>query len=1323
MPQIVWRRIVRAANGLFSNWRLWFNRKENGANYKKIDDDAERNDEAEPVGIQRLFRFANRTDFIMMSVALFLVLVQSICILFSLIFFGMLTGLFANQSFGNKCDQQQNNLTDLVNNNYTYHSNIDVHVVKRASLDKLSTNSYTNFLSTLPTTVTPFRDKVMKIIYWGFIIGAIEFVASSVGCFIWTLSMKRQIQRMTIALFRSFTQRKISYLDTTSAAELNGKLFDNIEKIEKGIGFELLILVATLLGFIVYIVASFIVDWKLTLIMLLLLPLIIGSSYIFSKVIASETLNELVTYSRAGKIVQEVFSSLRTVLSLNGSKFEQTRYEKELETTRWSSIRQGAVLGIFTGWLSLMAYLVYAVGFISGSLLISRNSSRSIDISDILVIVSIFAESFSFISFIGPFFQSYSEALGAAAPVFRLIDEGNDAAINESDVWRDDTDSIVNINGDVAFNDVNFVYPTRKDAPVLHNLSIRARSGQTTAIVGSSGCGKSTCLSLFLRYYEPSSGQITIDGRAITEYGVNELRKNIGVVSQEPILFGTTIYENIRYGKLNATRLEIEQAAQEANAHDFITRLPYKYETLVGERGVQLSGGEKQRIALARALVKQPTFLLLDEATSALDSASEKIVQETLNQACKGRTTIVIAHRLTTIQNADQIYVLDKGTVIEQGTHETLIAKDGGKYQSMVKSQQVERTDEDSDDMMAIETIRKQSENFLPFRHSRFISGSVTTDEDKDSSKPLKQRNVIVRLLAMNKPEWLTILVACLACIINGAAEPFLAFLLAKIVEAFKYCSNSQLRRHVLLISFIFLVMGVVLMFIRFCQYTAFAIAGSKLTQRIRSKTFTCLLRQEVAYFDRPENSSGAISTRLSSDAAAIQEMLTTRLGSVCEVLALVLFGFIFGWIINAELALIAICALVVLFISLGAEVSVRLWLSEKCDPIIESASKLVVEVIHNMRTIKQLSIEKEVLRQYSGLIKKVTILSWKPQILFSMTFGLLWILEIYTLVFLYWRALVLYERKEVTNHGIIMVLAFAIFSLQALKLIGMIAERIADSVSAAETFFDLFDRIPVIDNGSTEGQELPDFRGEIKFDEVKFIYPTRPTSTILNKLQLNIEPGQRIAVVGTSGCGKSTIVQLLERFYDTTRGQILLDGIDIRNLNIHWLRSQFGYVHQEPILFDLTIAENISYGLEDIPRQDIINAARRANVHQFIEHLPQGYETRVGMKGSFLSGGEKQRIAIARVFLRRPKVLLLDEATSAMDSQNEQIIQEALEKAHEEDPSLTSLIIAHRLSTIRSCNSICVIERGRIIESGTHAELAQQRGPYFHMLSQNHLH
>ncbi|CAF4687658.1 unnamed protein product, partial [Rotaria sp. Silwood2] len=259
----------------------------------------------------------------------------------------------------------------------------------------------------------------------------------------------------------------------------------------------------------------------------------------------------------------------------------------------------------------------------------------------------------------------------------------------------------------------NFSYLSRKDAPVLRNLSLIARAGQTTALVGSSGSGKSTCISLFLRYYEPSSGRIMIDGRPITDYNVKQLRQNIGVVSQEPILFGTSIYENIRFGKVNATQAEIEQAAREANAHNFIMQLPDKYETLVGERGIQLSGGEKQRIALARALVKQPTFLLLDEATSALDNVNEKIVQEALDRACKGRTTIVIAHRLTTIQNAHHIYVLDNGSVIEQGTHETLMAKEGGKYQSMVKCQQMESINDDQDDMMSKQKATEEDEKSI----------------------------------------------------------------------------------------------------------------------------------------------------------------------------------------------------------------------------------------------------------------------------------------------------------------------------------------------------------------------------------------------------------------------------------------------------------------------------------------------------------------------------------------------------------------------------------------------------------------------------------
>ncbi|CAF4704134.1 unnamed protein product [Rotaria sp. Silwood1] len=563
------------------------------------------------------------------------------------------------------------------------------------------------------------------------------------------------------------------------------------------------------------------------------------------------------------------------------------------------------------------------------------------------------------------------------------------------------------MNGDIHFHNINFAYPTRSDILVLRNLTLMARAGEITALVGSNGSGKSTCISLLLRFYEPLSGHITINDQSITDCNIKQLRQKIGIVSQEPILFATSIYENIRFGKENATRIEIEEAACQANAHDFIMKLPNKYDTIVGERGVQLSGGEKQRVALARALVKQPALLLLDEATSALDNANEKIVQEALDQACKGRTTIVIAHRLATIQNAHHIYVLHNGHVIEEGTHEILMSQEGSRYHEMMKAQQREKTENDINE-----------------------ATSVIQREDDDQQQ-ISQRS--------------------------------------------RCCSEEELEDG--------------------DKYTAFAISGSKLTERICTKAFAHYLRQEMAFFDLVENSSGTICNRLSSDALAIQQMFNLQLNlSICQ-------------------------------------------------------------------------------------------------------------------------------------------------------------------------------------------------------------------------------SGQRVALIGESGCGKSTVIQLLERFYDPIQGRIYLDGVDIRHLNIQWLRSCLGLVSQEPILFDLTIAQNIAYGRENTSIEDIIDAATKANIHDFIQQLPQGYETKVGMKGGHLSGGEKQRIALARVLLRQPKILLLDEATSAMDSYNEQIVQEALEKAETDDPTRTSLIIAHRLSTIRSCDLICILDKGYIIESGTHVDLMEQRGVYYQMV------
>ncbi|CAF3905306.1 unnamed protein product, partial [Adineta steineri] len=1100
----------------------------------------------------------------------------------NVLLFGRITGLFATTSFAVDCDNQYQNLESGIINNTVCPFGIELNPLNYDRLQKLCHYDNKTISSTLSPLTPLFHDNVMHLVYWFFGFSILTYVSASLEYFCWTVATKRQTSRMSALLFRSLIQRNMTYLDTNQTTQYNTTLFTNVEKIKNGIGFEFLIPIAVSLHVIFSIIVSFIVNWQLSLIMSCIIPIICGSSLMFAKVVTRETKEQLSTYSKAGQIAQEVFSSLRTVLSFNGSQSQQKKYEKELKLNEWHTVRKDAAFGVFTGWLFFINFAVYSIGFTFGAILMSYGNHRTVTISEILVVVSMFAQGLSLFNQIGPFFQSISEAQGAAVSVFRLIDEAHDENLNEREILEEnisDERSIPNINGDIEFDNVSFSYPSRENVTTLNNLKLIARANQTTALVGSSGCGKSTCVSLLLRYYEPSSGRITIDGQSITDHKIKQFRQNIGVVSQEPILFGLSIYENIRFGKLNATRAEIEQAAEQANAHNFIMKLPKKYETLVGERGIQLSGGEKQRIALARALVKQPNILLLDEATSALDNVSEKIVQEALDRACKNRTTIVIAHRLTTIQNADYIYVLDKGSVIEEGTHETLLAKEGGKYQTMIKMQQSEKTIDTQDGSVNMTKAVAEDEEQL-LERVRLLSESEAIDTNRRASMLTREKFVFLRLLKMNSPEWIFILIGCLACLLGGLRAPAFSILFAETVNQFNDCEYGDLRRRVLITCGLFILTGAVFMVLNFFQFVTFGVAGAKLVSRIRSKAFVCFLRQEVAYFDRPENSSGAICTQLSSNAAAIEDMAGSRLGVICQAFSMSIFGILLGLYYSWKLTIIIVAPSVIVMIAITIQIRLSSWLKTQSDLIYSQATTLAVEVITNMRTVKQLSMENQVSRQYSNMIDQELTLSWRPEALYAAVYGLNWAMHSLMLGLLYRRALILLENNELDMSDVVMVSAFGMFALDALKVVGMLARRIGASFSAANAIFDLFDRIPTINNGSNKGQELTNFRGETDFNQVKFVYPSRPAVLVLNKLQLSIKSGQRIALVGASGCGKSTIVQLLERFYDVSHGQLLLDGVDIRKLNLQWLRSRLGVVSQEPVLFDLTIAENITYGL-----------------------------------------------------------------------------------------------------------------------------------------------
>lgn len=439
-------------------------------------------------------------------------------------------------------------------------------------------------------------------------------------------------------------------------------------------------------------VNAFIHGWELTLVILAAMPVLMIATAIIAGSQTALTEKELAAYGKAGSIAEEVLSSIRTVVAFGGQKKEVDRYEGKLVYARKAGMLRGLLTGMGGGLMWFIIYSSYALAFWYGVKLIMDDREACLedlstcyvryDASSLLVVFFSVLMGAMNVGQATPYVEAFSMAKAAASTIFSVIDRQPAIdSLSEEGLRPEDT------GRDIIFKDVHFNYPARPEVKVLRGLSLTIKKGETVALVGPSGCGKSTCIQLVQRFYDPEpQGSVQLGGHDIRDLNVGWLRERIGVVGQEPVLFGCTIAENIRYGRDNVTDDEIEKACREANAYDYIVKLPKKYNTLVGERGAQLSGGQKQRLAIARALVRNPEILLLDEATSALDTQSESVVQSALDKARAGRTTIIVAHRLSTIRSADKIVAIKDGVVMESGSHDELMLSKG-LYHSLVTAQ------------------------------------------------------------------------------------------------------------------------------------------------------------------------------------------------------------------------------------------------------------------------------------------------------------------------------------------------------------------------------------------------------------------------------------------------------------------------------------------------------------------------------------------------------------------------------------------------------------------------------------------------------------
>ncbi|GFQ83988.1 ATP-dependent translocase ABCB1 [Trichonephila clavata] len=1244
--------------------------------------------EKSKLSIWQLFRYSKKFDVFLMLLGSFFAIVNGAGWPILAIVFGSMTNTFLMQS---------TNQVPLSYDNASIFMSQDLNQLS-VTTGNITANNFEEYMTTFS-------------LYYVFI-GIAVFIASIIQILSWLMACERQVYILRQEFFYQVLRHEISWFDKHQSGELTTRLNDDLERIREGIGDKFSMIIQYGSTFLAGFVVGFAKGWQLTLVIMSMTPLLTLSSAFMGKMVSTSSSREQKKYAVAGGIAEEVLGNIRTVTMFNGQEREVKRYKSALIQGMDIALRKYVYVAFAFGFTFLILYGSYALAFWYGSELVFANKMTPGDVFSVFFAVMI--GSFSLGNAM-PQLTAVATAKGSAKTIFDIINK-----VPKIDPYSRDGIQPKDFSANIAFHNVNFSYPTRKTVEVLKHFSLQIREGQRVALCGPSGSGKSTIVNLIQRFYDPVKGYVTLGDYDLKTLNVHWLRSKIGIVSQEPVLFSGSIAKNIEYGYENVTFPDVVAAAKMANAHDFIIKLPQGYDTLVGERGAQLSGGQKQRIAIARALVRDPKILLLDEATSALDSESEAVVQEALDKAQEGRTTIVVAHRLSTIKTADVICAMENGEIKEQGSHEELMAKKSLYYQLVTNqvfvdegvncsSEEARRSDDD-----VIRNLKRKRSSIKTAIH---INHRQISNLEVD----LKEENVEVpsgfRILKESKKEWKEIVIGSLASVVTGVVMPTYAVFYSEIFNTFSL-TGTAMKNSAFFWSMMFLVLAGVTCLGHIFRTIGYAFAGERLTMRLRNQSFTNIIRQDISWFDDYRHSTGKISSRLATDIPLVKSAAGVRIGTVISaavtLAASIAIAFIFGW----KLALALILVVPILLVAGAVQMKTLKGNQKRDAELMSDASEVACEAIENIKTVQGLTLEERFYERYVSNLFKPFMENKKNAKVYALAYAFSQAIMFFTYAAAFRLGAYLVARNEMETVDVYRVFFAMAFSAVSVGQWTSYLPDYAKAKLSAGLVFHLINIVPNIDS-SSKGGIRPDVKGKIDFIDVHFRYPSRKNVLVLQGINLTIHPGQTVALVGSSGCGKSTLIALLERFYDPESGQILLDGFDIKTMNLKHLRNLMALVSQEPVLFNCSIKENIVYGIEEkVSDSDIEKAAITANIHDFIVHLPEKYETVVGERGTQLSGGQKQRIAIARALVRQPKILLLDEATSALDTESEKAVQDALDQARQ---GRTCIIIAHRLSTVQGADCIAVIENGKIVEKGTHQELINKKGIYYKLIKRQY--
>lgn len=1142
---------------------------------------------------------------------------------------------------------------------------------------------------------------------------------------------------LRISIFERLQRLDFGSHDEMQTGQLVSRSSSDLALIQGLLAF-LPIIVGNLVMLVVSLVVMVWLSPPLTLVMLLAIPLLLVVSMRMRGAVFPATWD---AQQRAGEVAGVVDEAVTGVRVVKGFGQEQRELEHLASTARGLYGSRSRLVRLQARYSPAMqaipAFGQVAVLALGGWLALEGHISLGTFLAFSAYLVQLVAP----VRMLAGLFAISQQARAGAERILDILDAN--ARVQEAP----DAVELPRVEGDVVFENVRFGYT--RSTPVLDGFDLRVGAGEVIALVGASGSGKSTVTALLPRFYDVADGRVTIDGVDVRSLTLHSLRRQVGVVFEDAFLFSDSVRANIAYGDPDATDAAVRAAAQAAGADRFIDELPDGYDTVVGERGLTLSGGQRQRIALARAILSEPRILLLDDATSSVDAATEEAIHATLRELMAGRTTILIAHRRSTLRLAQRIAVIDSGRVADIGTHEELLERNE-LYRALLTGPDAEEEDA-SLDAVFDEASPVSLDGATPSAWRRNDSGAPLptaavagvarmapgggggaggaggmmgmslaatpellakldtlppADDDPlvDVAASAAEQRGRFRILQFIRP-WRRWLLFGLALVAVDSALTLLGPLLVRRgLDSGVNAGNVS----VLWGASALFALTVALDWVVTWGYTwVTGRTAERALYALRIKIFAHLERLSLDYFDRELD--GRIMTRMTTDVDALSQLIQTGLVTAVVAGITCVGVFVFLIILSPPLALAAATVLPPLFVATW-------WYRRRSSVAYGRAREAIANVNANLQeNLSGIRVAQAYVREdrnvsgFRSVNEQYLRHRLRAQRLIALYFPFILFLSDIGAVAVLGASAVLVPRGVVTSGVVIAFLLYLDMFFSPIQQLSQVLDTWQQAKASLNKIEELLD--------TSSGTPEPDvpvepgvLRGNVRLESVRFRYPNTVGDPALDGVDLEIRAGETVALVGETGAGKSTLVKLVARFYDPVEGAVLVDGIDLRTIDLGAYRRQLGIVPQEAFLFTGTVRDNIAYGRPDASDHEVEAAARAVGAHEFVASLANGYLEPVSERGRSLSSGQRQLLALARARLVDPAILLLDEATSQLDLASEARVQQAMQAAAQ---GRTTILVAHRLPTAARADRILVIDRGRIVEEGTHAELLARAGSY----------